>query len=260
MHRDNIARMAYADLTALTWPEAKALADTRAIGLIPTAAIEQHGPHLPLSTDFLIAVELGKRIGERVEELVVVAPPAPGGLSDHHLAFPGTVSLAPATLAGILDAYLAAFERMGISHVAIFSSHGGNFAFLAEYGEQHNVPVYADLAGFLGGTFGGARAGGLDPPATDAHAGGVETSMALALFPHLVGDFDGVHGLTEPYDGWLEDVLQGIDKVSPIGVLGDVTPATAAAGEAIFESVADLLAGWLVETFELTPTQARAAR
>ena len=235
-----------------------------AIGLIPTAAVEQHGPHLPLSTDFLLAVELGKRTAARVEELVITAPPAPGGLSDHHLAFPGTVSFSKETFVGVIDAYVAAFDRMGITDVAIFSSHGGNFSALAEYAEQHpGVAVYADLAGFLEVMFQGAREGGFDPVATDAHAGGVETSLALAAFPELVREYDGVTGLSDPYDGWLDDVLQkGIDGVSATGVLGDVRPSSAEAGEAIFESVANLLAGWLVETFGLTPSalQPRVAR
>ena len=70
----------------------RALRGRRVLGLIPTGAVEQHGPHLPLATDSLVAAELGRRIAERLIEPVVVAPVIPGG-SAHHVGFPGTVTL-----------------------------------------------------------------------------------------------------------------------------------------------------------------------
>ena len=103
-------------MTGLTWPDAKEMQD--AIGLIPTGAVEQHGPHLPLATDCFIAEELARRIAESFDEQVVVAPMLPGGLSSHHLAFPGTVTLSEETFGAVLDAYVAAFERIGIRRIA----------------------------------------------------------------------------------------------------------------------------------------------
>ena len=125
--------MTYVQMTGLTWPEAEALGAADALGLIPTGAVEQHGPHLPLGTDCFIAEALANRIAGALEEPVVVAPIVPGGLSTHHLAFPGTVTLPGAAFEGALDAYVAAFERMGIRRVAIFSGHGGNLGFLGRY-------------------------------------------------------------------------------------------------------------------------------
>ena len=101
-------------MAELTWPEAKAFAGQKVLGLIPTGSIGQHGPHLPLATDSLIAVELGRRIADAFVEPVVVAPVVPGGLSDHHLAFPGTVTFSEELFGGVVTAYVEAFERIEI--------------------------------------------------------------------------------------------------------------------------------------------------
>ena len=119
----------------------------------------------------------------------MVAPSLPGGLSTHHVAFPGTVTLPEDVFGGVLDAYVAAFERMGIRRVAIISGHGGNLGFLGRYEAAHaargsdtRLIAHHDLQGYVDAMFAGARSEGFDPPATDVHAGGVETSQGLALF------------------------------------------------------------------------------
>jgi creatinine amidohydrolase len=252
--------MTYVAMEELTWPEAEALAHERVLGLIPTASIEQHGPHLPLATDSLIAAELGRRIGAAIAERVVVAPVVPGGLSSHHLAFPGTVHFSEELFGGAITAYVEAFERMGVEDVAVISGHGGNLGFLRTYEQTHRegdsgvrLIAHHDLQGYVEAMFAGARSAGLEPPETDVHAGGVETSQGLALFPELVRPFNGVDGLTRAEEGWLERVLaEGIHAVSKSGVLGDVHPATAAAGAAIFEHIADYLAGWIVDGLAYT--------
>jgi creatinine amidohydrolase len=242
--------MSYVRMTGLTWPEAEQLED--AIGLIPTGAVEQHGPHLPLGTDCFIAEELARRIAERLADPVVVAPALPGGLSTHHLAFPGTVTLPEDVFTGVLDAYVAAFERMGIRRVAIITGHGGNLGFLGHYEEAHaakgsgtRLIGHHDFAGYVEAMFAGAQAAGFDPPATDVHAGGVETSQGLALFPQLVRPHD-LTGYVADEDGWQERMFSdGIDAVTPIGVLGDPSRASAEVGEAVFAHLADYLAGWI---------------
>jgi creatinine amidohydrolase len=252
--------MTYVAMAELTWPEADAFSSERTLGLIPTASIEQHGPHLPLATDSLIAAELGRRIGQSIVEPVVVAPVVPGGLSSHHLAFPGTVDLSEELFGGTITAYVEAFERMGITDVVVISGHGGNLGFLKRYEVAHaergsgvRLIAHHDLGGYIEAMFAGARSAGFEPPETDVHAGGVETSQGLALFPDLVRPFEGVEGFMRPDEGWLDRILtDGIDAVSPSGVLGDVRPATAAAGSAIFEHISDYLVGWIVDTLDFT--------
>jgi creatinine amidohydrolase len=244
----------YVPMAELSWPEAEALRGRRVLGLIPTGAVEQHGPHLPLATDSLVAAELGRRIAERLVEPVVVAPVLPGGLSSHHLAFSGTVTLTEDVFGAVLTAYVEAFGRMGISDVAVFSAHGGNFAFLAQYEAAHaernadaRLVAYSNLTGYAEAMFAGARRGGVEPPSTDMHAGAVETSQALALFPQLVRPFADVEGYMEERDGWLERMqAEGMHSISPSGVLGDPPRATAEAGEPIFQALTDELVGWIV--------------
>lgn len=242
--------MTYVDFRTLTWPEAAALgASSDVLGVVCLAALEQHGPALPLATDALIGSELARLLAERFTEPVVVMPVPEGGLSNHHLGFPGSVSFSASTLRGILDAYVDALVRTGISNVFVFTSHGGNFAFLSEvehgYAGREDVRlfVYADRDAYFGTTFTGARAGGFDPVETDWHAGGIETSQGLHSFPEHVRPFDEVRGYTTAEPGWLDKILaEGLRAVSESGVLGDPRGANPSAGAAIFDALVELLA------------------
>jgi creatinine amidohydrolase len=79
----------------LTWPEAERLGADGAVGLVALAALEQHGPHLPLATDALLAERLARDVAERLGTPVVVTPILRGGLSTHHLAFAGSLTFPP---------------------------------------------------------------------------------------------------------------------------------------------------------------------
>ena len=245
----------------LTWPEAKALRErTDTVGLIPTGALEQHGPHLPLGTDYLVAEALARAVAEKLAVPVVVTPALRVGLSDHHLTFPGTVSLSQDTFRGWIDAHIAGLERMGIERIAVFSGHGGNFAFIGELAAEHTsrpgptrVIAYDDLFGFVRVMDEAARARGLEAPETDVHAGALETSVGLALFDALVGDYDGVEGYTEGEAGWTERIwADGIAALSSTGVLGDPSGASTEVGQAIFEALANELAAWIGREFDVT--------
>lgn len=250
--------MALVRYAELTWPEAKALGERGdAVGLIPTGALEQHGPHLPLGTDFLVAGDLARAVAESLPVPVVVTPTLMAGLSDHHLAFPGTVSLSRETFSGWIEAHIAGLERMGIRRTALFSGHGGNFAFIGElasaYAGPARVIAYDDLLGFVRVMDEAARAHGLHAPETDVHAGSLETSVGLARFdPRLVRDFAGVEGYTAAEEGWMERIwTDGLAALTETGVLGDPAGATAEAGQAIFEALAHELVGWIAREFEI---------
>jgi creatinine amidohydrolase len=238
----------------LRWPEAEALREQAdSVGLIPTGALEQHGPHLPLGTDYMVAEALAREVAEKLPVQVVVTPTLRAGLSDHHLAFPGTVSLSQETFRGWVEAHIAGLELIGIDRVAVFSGHGGNFAFIGELAAEltsragpTRVIAYDDLFGFVRIMDEAARGHGLEAPETDVHAGALETSVALALFAGLVGDYDGVEGYIAAEAGWTERIwADGIAALSSTGVLGDPAGASAEAGRAIFDALADELVGWI---------------
>jgi creatinine amidohydrolase len=244
------------ELARLTSPAAAGLG-ADAVGVVAVGALEQHGPHLPLGTDTTITDAVVRGAAERVREPVVVAPTFALGVSDHHVAFPGTVTVSPEILGAIIDAQVAGFARMGVRRVALLSLHGGNFpAFAAADHSLDGVDVHAydRFDRVLEVMAGAARQAGLDAPDCDSHAGAYETSLVL----HLLGD-DAVRdtgaetGLRHAPADWLARLrAHGIVDLSSDGVLGDPGLATAAAGRAILAALVAEMTSWLVAAFGLT--------
>jgi len=248
-------------LEELTSPEVGRLAEQGAIGLIAVGAVEQHGPHLPLGTDAIIARHLADEVAARLDVPVIVAPVLPGGLSSHHLGFPGTVDLPRAVFDGYVRALLSTYDALGVREVAVFSAHGGNFGSLAELEGTHGgvrVIAYTDLLGYIDVMMGAAASTGLDAPATDAHAGGLETSQMLYVFGEERISFPpDLEGYVAAEPGWMDRLhAEGMKALSPNGILGRPAGATAAAGEAICAALAGMLADWV--TAELGVGAARA--
>ena len=110
-------------VTALnTWEEV-ASSGTE-IAILPIGAIEQHGRHLPLGTDWLIADQVAKKLGERLNAYVL--PALPYGNSQEHMGFTGTITLRPQTLALIIEDIVLSLRHHGIKNMVVLSSHGGN--------------------------------------------------------------------------------------------------------------------------------------
>jgi creatinine amidohydrolase len=247
------------ELETLTSPQAARLAsDGRVVGLIGLGAVEQHGPHLPLGTDAIIARHLAGEIASRLAETVLVAPVLPGGLSWHHMGFPGTVDLPADALTAYVRAYLSTIDALGVRDVALFSAHGGNFGALgelaAEYAghERLRVIAYADMGRYVHVMMGAAASVGLEVPATDVHAGGLETSQMLFLAGDSITVPAGLEGYVAAEPGWLERVSsEGIHALSPNGVLGRPAGATARAGAAICAALADEIAAWMASELDL---------
>jgi creatinine amidohydrolase len=238
------------ELEHLTSPEAGRLAAEGAIGLIGVGAVEQHGPHLPLGTDAIIARHLAGEVAARLDVTVIVAPVLPGGLSSHHLGFPGTVDLSPSVFTGYVRSLLDTYAALGVRDVALFSAHGGNFGALAELAGEHKgvrVIAYTDLLRYIEVMRGAAATVDLQPPETDAHAGGLETSQMLFLHGEDRISFPpDLEGYVAAEPGWLDRLMaEGMKALSPIGVLGRPAGATAAAGAAICGALADELAAWM---------------
>jgi creatinine amidohydrolase len=248
------------ELQDLTSAEAARLVEgSRVVGLIGLGAVEQHGPHLPLATDAIIAKHLSDAVADRLAAPVLVAPVLPGGLSTHHLGFAGTVDLAPTVVGGFVDALLSTMAELGVADVALFSAHGGNFGLLGEIVERYashpslRVIAYTDIARYLDVMMRAAATEGLEAVSCDAHAGALETSQIL----HILGADrisvpDGLEGYVAAEPGWYERLgADGMKALSPNGVLGRPADATAAAGAAICAALAEELAGWIARSFEL---------
>lgn len=172
--------MTVRQLSSLTWPELRAAA-TASIALLPIGSQEQHGTHLPLGTDQLLADAV---VDRALAELdgdgpdVVRLPTLPYGLSPHHL-FAAAVTLTPSTLVTVLSEVLDSLVACGFRRAMIVNGHGGNDESmrLAVKGAalRHDVAVAGANYWSLG-----------DPGRSPGHAGGFETSLMLTAHPELV--------------------------------------------------------------------------
>jgi len=234
-------------LARLVWPELEALlARGATTAVIALGSTEQHGPHLPFATDTLVADALAERFCARVPEAVRL-PAVPFGCASEHLAFPGTLSLGPETLAAVLADLAASLARHGFRHVTVFSAHGGNARLLREV-----APALARAAGdaavhVLGGAGAGpallaeAARAGVSPAAAGQHAGELETSMLLALAPGDVRTARAEPGPeTLPAD---PDSLfyPDLRRHAPNGVVGDPRGADAGRAAAYLDAWANVL-------------------
>jgi len=179
-----------------------------------------------------------------------VVPVLPGGCSTHHLGFAGTVDLPPSVVAGYVDAYLSMLGALGVADAFLFSAHGGNFGLMASLAARPSVPggprlhAFSSLGPYMDAMIAGAARVGLTVPATDAHAGGLETSQMRFLRGVEVPE--GLVGYVADEVDWMERLMaEGMPAVSANGVLGAPAGATAAAGAAICTSLAETLAGWV---------------
>lgn len=218
----------------------------RSTVVVPFGAVEQHGPHLPLDTDAVLADHLGPLLAERLGALC--APTMRIGCSQHHLAFAGTLSLRAQTLQMIVHDLVDSLARHGFRRVVLLATHGGNEGPLAEAGEvsrrQGVTVVVPSLRVALDGLLAVARARGVSPGEAGGHAGQLETSLMLALAPDLVRPV----AMTEPgYTGPLDDAAaavlfeRGIGALAANGVLGDPRGASSDAGQAYVAAFLDAI-------------------
>jgi creatinine amidohydrolase len=213
-------------LDTLATPDVAALVDRATVLAVPLGSTEQHGPHLPLSTDTDVAVALCERLALRRE--VVVAPPVPYGSSGEHAGFAGTLSIGQEALE-LLVVELCRSAADTFDRVLLVCGHGGNAEPLSRAVERlrgEGRDVLAWLPGWEG----------------DPHAGRPETALQLALQPERVLMSRAERGDVRSLDETLPLLRAGgVRAVSSNGVLGDPRGATAAEGVALLESLtADL--------------------
>lgn len=220
-----------------------------AVAVLPTGAIEQHGPHLPVGVDSILGQGLLARALEKLPAATPVFTAAPllVGKSNEHADWPGTLTLGARTFAALVRAQVTELHRLGFRRIAIFNTHGGNSPVLVPLiRELQNLP---DLRiGMLQSDY---RAAQSPQEATYGfHAGEWETSLMLALSPSLVRRARAVchhpaqlddAGELRP-DGSALTLAWTSRDIAPQGVMGDATLATPSQGELWAEGTADSLA------------------
>jgi creatinine amidohydrolase len=177
------------DWTAIHWPDIADSDPASWIAVLPLAATEQHGPHLPLGTDVLIAQAYLNEVQQQLPAFLPVTflPVQPVGISTEHLAFPGTLTL-PTDVA--LQSWMAIGEsvaRAGVHKLVIVTSHGGNSAAMTLVAQDLRAE-YGMLAVTTGWNRFGAPDGlfAADELRHGIHGGAVETSIMLARYPQHV--------------------------------------------------------------------------
>jgi creatinine amidohydrolase len=213
-------------LADATWPEVERCAAGRVLA-VPVGSTEQHGPHLPLSTDTDIAVALVEGLTRR-RPGAVAAPAIPYGSSGEHTGFAGTVSIGREATELVL-VELGRSASATFSGVVLVCAHGGNRAPVARAERRLREE--------------GRNAHAFSPRwPGDAHAGRVETSLMLALHTRRVRQALAEPGVTAPLDELMPRlVAHGVREVSANGILGDPAGAGAAEGRRLLEDGVDQL-------------------
>jgi creatinine amidohydrolase len=230
----------------LAWPDlGPALASDAAgehVGLVPVGAVEQHGPHLPTGTDTIVATALCERAGAATGALVL--PPIALGVSyGHGTVLPGTLSLTPDLLVGIVHTYVRWAAFSGLRRLLFVNSHLGNTAALGVATDTIRLAAPQLRVGIVDWW-------AVDPEVsaevtedgTDIHANAAETSIMLAVAPQLVrtdriGDADDVDRTDELVFRYTAPAL------SRNGVTGRPSQATATAGHRLVDRVVAAIAG-----------------
>jgi len=170
------------------WPEIAELLPEIELALIPVGSCEQHGPNSTYNTDTARAYGFCKMIGERFGNKVLICPPLAYGLSNHHMMFPGTITLSSMTYINVLKDIVIALTKHGIRRIVFINGHGGNAAALKVAMDilkyEHSIDAY------FSNIDGAIYAEGITPEMgwspQRGHASESELSQALAICPEVV--------------------------------------------------------------------------
>lgn len=247
----------------LTWKQVEALPRDRTVLVLPTAAIEQHGHHLPLATDTLINnLLLGKALALLPAELPIYAlPPVCYGKSNEHVGFPGTLSVSAQTFLAVVRDLGASIAAGGFQKVVLYNTHGGNTSLVdvlardlrAEFGLRT-----FSLFGSGGAVFEGLS---VQERTYGFHAGEVETAFLLHGTPELVHPAEYTANYIARVDqpellrpeGSSANFAWLTKDIAPSGVLGDPNGATAENGERWSNEAAARIAEILVAMYNFEP-------
>ena len=248
------------DWTEMTWTDVAAGDAGRWIAVLPVAAVEQHGPHLPLGVDSYIAEAYVARVLPLLpaDLPATFLPVQKIGQSDEHRAFPGTLSFSAQTIIGAYTEIGESLYRCGVRKLVIVTSHGGNVAAVDLVARDLRVRLKMLVVTCAWHRFG-------YPPGTfermeqrhGVHAGDVETSLVLAHKPDTVRmeravpavpvtvemaeDFKWLSAFRPVGFGWMTQDLH------PSGAVGDATQATAEKGERLIDQGAKAFCELLTE-------------
>ncbi|MBO5070492.1 MAG: creatininase family protein [Roseburia sp.] len=207
------------------------------IAIIPVGSLEQHGPHLPVMTDWAIASELGRRVAEKMGAFLV--PALPISTCREHMGKKGTVWMEPTTFYQMMTDMILSLKLQGFKKIGILQCHGGIFIMTplvrdlnARYNPELMVAVFDNMV--CGPIL--QQEGILE--SWEIHAGEGETSEILAIAPETVHMDKAVDYIPDVPREYLS--YGSIFRASPTGVWGEPTKATAEKGEKMLSRSAEI--------------------
>jgi creatinine amidohydrolase len=242
----------------LTSPDVAALDRDGTVLILPLGSVEQHGCHMPLGTDTMLAHAVSLAAAGRLPGRVAVLPPPWYGFSAHHMRFPGSITLRAETLMAVTHDVATSLVRHGFRRILIVNGHGGNGGPIdvcaSTLGHEHYgkariaALTYFQLARDAIARLRQSGPGGM------GHACEFETAMVQHLRPELVRaeraettypDAGSRYLTTDLLGGSAIRVYHDFGDLSPSGTLGDPSLATPEKGAAFFAAVVDELAAFI---------------
>ncbi len=227
-------------LHEMNWTEAREYFKNNDISILPVGSNEQHGPQNPLGTDHLIARAIAEETAKRTEVLCLQV--IPFGVSSHHKQFWGTIFVSPRTFKNYVKDVCLALNYYGVQKIVIVNGHGSNRCALLEMArELREKGIFVSVFQWW------EAANELLPELfkleEKGHAAAEETSVNLALYPHIVNMNQAVDEEPHKHGVEAEGVSLPLDTLDETGsgVFGKSTTASTKKGQRIFEVVVNEL-------------------
>jgi len=247
-------------LKNMSWPMVRQAAPS-SVAVLPLGAIEQHGPHLAVSTDSGIVSKIADAVEARLSDAVVLCPTLVFGSSHHHLHFPGTMSLRADLYTEVLVDLTRSLIAAGFQRIVLLNGHGGNVTpgkqALSLLSHEFDAPQSPNIAlatywELAGKAFAGAPP--MESPAL-SHSCEYETSLMLHLFPERVR-MEAAERAQRPasngYIPWEDDepsrgvsMTKKTEFISSNGSSGEPLKGTAAKGEHLFRAAVEATAEFI---------------
>lgn len=225
--------------------------------LIPIGTVEQHGPHLPVSTDTFIPIKVAELVAEKTT--VLVAPPVFYGDSLSMMSMAGVFTITPETLASLLLDLCRSFSKQGFKKIVFINGHGGNTQVLSFVGQRARIETGARIVRINWWIIASEEIARICEKGV-VHADEGETSMMLACRPNLVNMKKAVKdnvsekltlALTSKKPGNMPQIYAAFPTWTKTGVIGDATKASKEKGEKILRAVVNNIVGFLSQLDKL---------
>lgn len=241
----------------LTSPEVAALDRDKTVLVLPLGSVEQHGNHMPLGTDTMLAQSVSLAAAERTGNVAVLPPPW-YGFSAHHMRFAGSITLRPETLMAVAEDIVGSLVKHGFRHILIVNGHGGNGGVIdllaSTLGHRHHGQARIAALTYFALAREAIAALRRSEPGGMGHACEFETAMIRHIRPELLRMELAATTYPDPGSRYLTTDLLGGSAIktyldfadlSDTGTLGDPSLATPEIGAKFFDATVGALAAFI---------------